>query len=83
MFKKLGIAGLTLATLSMLVPSAVQATAHHAVHHGPVPIHHPLFYPRGYYFHGGAWIPYRGHGHPFRGGYYDRLGRWHPFLRKA
>lgn len=36
-------------------------------------------YPRQYYYRGGRWVVYRGHGHPFRGGYYDRFGRWHRY----
>ena len=83
MFKRLGFTGLLLTALTTLVPIDAHATAHHAVHRGPVSIHHPLYYPRGYYFHGGRWVPYHGPRPPFRGGYYDRWGRWHPFMHRA
>ena len=63
MFRKLGILGFLFTIFSMLAPGVAQAAVY--VH------------PRGYYFHQGRWIPYRGFGHPYRGGYYDRWGRWH------
>ena len=83
MLKKLGIAGLLLTAFSVLIPMDAQATAHHALHRGPVTIHHPLFFPHGYYFHEGRWVPYRGPRFPYRGGYYDRWGRWHALVHKA
>ena len=68
MFKKLGILGFILSVFSMLAPSIAQARAYYP---------HPRYYPQGYYYRGHHWHPYRGHGYPYRGGYYDRWGRWH------
>lgn len=68
MLRKLGILGFVLAVFSMLAPNNAQAYVYY---------HHPRVYPHGYYYHGGSWVPYRGHGHPYRGGYYDRRGHWH------
>jgi hypothetical protein len=70
MFKKSGILGFALAAFSMLAPSMAQGAANY---------HHPAHYRQGYVYRGGRWVPYRGHGYPFRGGFYDHLGRWHRY----
>lgn len=69
MFKRLGILGFLLAVFSMVAPSFAQ----------PVTTRHAIYHPKGYYYRGGRWHPYRGLGHPYRGGYYDRWGHWHRF----
>jgi hypothetical protein len=71
MFKK-AILGFALAASATLVPSTAQATT---VYHA----NSARLYPKGYYYRGGHWHPYRGYGHPYRGGYYDRWGRWHRY----
>ena len=63
MFKKVGILGFALTAVMMLAPKVAEAAV----------------YPKGYYYQHGHWHPYRGYGHPYRGGYYDRWGRWHRF----
>jgi len=65
MFKKLTTVGILFTALTMLIPNTGQATVY--------------YYPKGYYYRAGRWYPYRGHGHPYRGGYYDRWGRWHRY----
>jgi hypothetical protein len=65
MFKKLGLLGFVLTAFGMVFPSVAQ----------PLIVTHP----RGFYFHGGRWRPYHGRGYPYRGGFYDRWGRWHRF----
>jgi hypothetical protein len=69
MLKKLGFLGFVLAVSSMLAPSIAEAAY----------VRHAIYYPRGYYYHGGRWRAYRGFGHPYRGGFYDRWGHWHRY----
>jgi hypothetical protein len=68
MFKKMAVLGLILLGSTLPTASILQARPHY---------YHARYYPRGYYYRHGVWRPYRGLGHPFRGGYYDRWGRWH------
>ena len=70
MFKKrLRILSFIFVAFMMLIPSGLQARVQVGL----------SIQPKGYYYHSGRWYPYRGPGHPYRGGYYDRRGRWHRF----
>lgn len=68
MLKKI-ILTLAMAASTTLIPNTAQAVVHVSARR----------YPRGYYYSGGRWRPYRGYGHPYRGGFYDRWGRWHRY----
>jgi hypothetical protein len=63
MFRKLGILGFLFTVFSMIAPSFAEAAVY--------------YHPKGYYYRRGHWVPYRGFGFPYRGGYYDRWGHWH------
>ena len=65
MLKKFRILGFALAAFAVLAPGIAQTRV--------------VRPPQGYVYRGGRWRPYRGFGHPYRGGYYDRWGRWHRF----
>jgi hypothetical protein len=71
MFKKLALFGLLLAAYFVPTSSITEAKA--------FSYHSRAYYPKGFYYRHGAWYPYRGYGHPYRGGYYDRRGRWHRY----
>ena len=68
MLKKCVLLGLVLTGFIVPTSTITQASSYHARH-----------YPKGYYYGHGGWRPYRGYGHPYRGGYYDRWGHWHRY----
>ena len=74
MFRKI-VLGFALAATATLVPSTTAAV----YHPNSARLYHPTYYPKGYYYRGGRWLPYRGYGHPYHGGYYDRYGHWHRY----
>jgi hypothetical protein len=77
MLRKLGLLGFVLAALTTLLPNTAPAAVYYPHPYYAHPAH--MRYNPGYYYRGGRWVPYRGYGHPYRGGYYDRWGHWHRY----